>query len=104
MTKQAKRYVYFRLAGNYFRIKGKVFVTSHNRCYDPNGTIYHRNRFTTYLRIPEAFYKANFQYNRKIAENPVGKYETNCRWNDVRQFMFVYDHDKHSWVNDKEMP
>ena len=58
-----RKYARFELAGT-IKTKEKCFLTTKNRYYNKNHTIFHRNDWHTVIEIPIEVFKKYFTYER----------------------------------------
>jgi len=79
--------VYFLKAG-LPNLLDKVFFSSRSREKTATPRIYHRNKYSSFWRIPDMFFKRHFKYERWS-----GIYRTNLRYIDIEKFAETWIHD-----------
>lgn len=67
------------------KLTDKVFLQSKN--VFNGGTIFHRNDFSTLIRLPWPFYRKHF-----IFERSTGIYRTELTYGEIQQFITVVPH------------
>jgi hypothetical protein len=80
------RTVNFLKAGR-FLPNERVFLTTHSRQAARGNTIYHRNRYSTVIRIPVDVFRANFKWFPQS-----GIYRNDLTYSDLADYMEVIDH------------